>query len=48
MSFDSFLVAVVLHVTLLASIVVFHCIFRLPNPIPRVDSFSIAIRYLSS
>jgi hypothetical protein len=39
----SILVTIVLHMTLLASIVIFHCDFRLPNPVSRANSFSIAM-----
>jgi hypothetical protein len=42
--FDSFLATVVSHVFLLASSVVFHYVFVVPNRAPRVDSFSIAMR----
>jgi hypothetical protein len=42
------LIAVVLHVILLASIAVFHCVSMISNSIPRADSFSIAIRFLLS
>jgi uncharacterized membrane protein YbhN (UPF0104 family) len=42
--FDSFLAVVVSHVSWLASIVVFHCVFVAPNPVPMVDSFSIAMQ----
>jgi hypothetical protein len=41
---DSFLVFVVSRVSLLTSCVVFRCVSRLPNPVPRADSFSIAMR----
>jgi hypothetical protein len=44
LSFDSFLAAVVSHVTLLASIVVFRCVPSVPNLVPMADSFSIAMR----
>jgi hypothetical protein len=39
LSFDSFLAVVVSHVSFHVSIVIFHCIFRLPNPVLRADSF---------
>jgi hypothetical protein len=39
---DSFFVALVLHVTLFISIVIFRCDFRLANLILRDNNFSIA------
>jgi hypothetical protein len=46
--FDSFLTVVVFHVTLLASIPVFHCVFVIPNLVLMTDSFSIAMQSWSS
>jgi hypothetical protein len=34
----------VLHIALLASSIIFRCVFSLSNPVPRADSFSIAMR----
>jgi hypothetical protein len=44
MSFDLFLAIVVSHVSWLASIVIFRCIFVVSNRVPMTDSFSIAMR----
>jgi hypothetical protein len=41
--FDSFLAAVVSHVSLLASIAIFRCVSRLPNLIPKANSCPIAM-----
>jgi hypothetical protein len=45
---DSILIVIVSHVTLLGSIVFFHCDSRLPNPVLRVNRFSIAIWFWPS
>jgi hypothetical protein len=42
--FNLFLAAVVSHLTLLVSIVVFCCISVVSNPVSRTDSFSIAMQ----
>jgi hypothetical protein len=42
-SFYPILVVVVSLVTLHAPVVIFRCDYRLPNPIPRTNSFSITI-----
>jgi hypothetical protein len=39
-----FLAVVGSHVSWLVSIVVFYCVFVVPNLVLRIDSFSIAIR----
>jgi hypothetical protein len=44
LSFDVFLSAVVSHVSWIALIVVFRCVFMVPNPILKADIFSIAMR----
>jgi hypothetical protein len=46
--FDLIFTAIVLHVFLLALISVFCCISKIPNPVLRVDSFSIAMQFWSS
>jgi hypothetical protein len=43
LSIGSILVVIVSYVTLLASIVIFDCDSRLPNMVPRANSFSIAM-----
>jgi hypothetical protein len=42
--FCLFLVAKISHVSLIASSVIFHCDFRLTNPVLRVNDFFIAMR----
>jgi hypothetical protein len=41
---DLILVAFTLHVSWIASIVVFRCVSVVPNPVSRADSFSIDMR----
>jgi hypothetical protein len=45
---DLILVAFTLHVSWIASIVVFHYVFVVPNLVLRADSFLIAMRSCSN
>jgi hypothetical protein len=45
---DLILVAFTLHVSLIASIVVFRCVSMVLNPVLMVNRFSIAMRYWPS